>query len=103
MDTATFKKKMKPSRKRSRLEPFRAQILELKTDGYADWQIGEWLAENGVSVTRQAVQQFVSKHMGTYVPSPPPPQQPAPAAPRRTNKKQKPTTKPSAQKEFDFA
>lgn len=61
MDIEEFEKRVKPSAKRSRLEPFRSQIFELKAKGYADWQVRDWLAENGLEVSRQAVQQFIKK------------------------------------------
>jgi hypothetical protein len=61
MDIEEFKKQVSPSAKRSRLEPFRSQILELKSNGYADWQVRDWLAGNGLEVSRQAVQQFFKK------------------------------------------
>jgi len=61
MDIEEFEKRMKPSAKRSRLEPFRSQIFELKAKGYADWQVRDWLAANGLEVSRQAVQQFIKK------------------------------------------
>ena len=61
MDIEEFEKRVQPSAKRSRLEPFRSQIFELKAKGYADWQIRDWLAENGLEVSRQAVQQFIKK------------------------------------------
>ena len=61
MDIEEFEKRVKPSAKRSRLEPFRSQIFELKAKGYADWQVRDWLAANGLEVSRQAVQQFIKK------------------------------------------
>ncbi len=61
MDIEEFEKRMKPSAKRSRLEPFRAQILELKAKGYANWQVCEWLATNGVKVSQEAVRKFIAK------------------------------------------
>jgi len=61
MDIEEFEKRMKPSAKRSRLEPFRSQIFELKAKGHADWQVRDWLAANGLEVSRQAVQQFIKK------------------------------------------
>lgn len=61
MDIEEFEKRVQPSAKRSRLEPFRSQIFELKAKGYADWQVRDWLAENGLEVSRQAVQQFIKK------------------------------------------
>jgi hypothetical protein len=74
MDIEEFKKQVSPSAKRSRLEPFRSQILELKANGYADWQVRDWLAGNGLEVSRQAVQQFFKK----IASKPQPPAQPAP-------------------------
>lgn len=61
MDIEEFEKRMKPSAKRSRLEPFRAQILELKAKGYANWQVCEWLAANEVKVSQEAVRKFIAK------------------------------------------
>ena len=61
MDIEEFEKMMSPSAKRSRLEPFRAQIFALKAKGYADWQIQKWLGTNGLEISRQAVQQFIKK------------------------------------------
>lgn len=61
MDVDEFAKKVKPKSKKSQMEPFRAQILDLKKRGYADDQVKEWLALNGLVVSRQAVQQFVKK------------------------------------------
>ena len=69
MDIAEFEKRVKPSAKRSRLEPFRAQIFELKAKGYADWQVRDWLAENGLEVSRQAVQQFIKSRDGSTSPA----------------------------------
>lgn len=61
MDIEEFEKQVQPSGKRSRLEPFRSQIFELKAKGYADWQVRSWLAANGLEISRQAVQQFYKK------------------------------------------
>lgn len=61
MDIEEFEKQVQPSGKRSRLEPFRSQIFELKAKKYADWQVRDWLASNGLKVSRQAVQQFFKK------------------------------------------
>lgn len=74
MDIEEFKSKVSPSAKRSRLEPFRSQILELKSNGYADWQVRDWLAGNGLEVSRQAVQQFFKKAAANSKQSEPPPQ-----------------------------
>lgn len=47
--------------KRSRLIPFADQIWTLKTQGYTDLQIRDWLAENGVEVSRETVRKFIKK------------------------------------------
>lgn len=65
MDIEEFVKQEKPSGKRSILEPFKAKILTLKKEGYADWQVKNWLASNGISISRQAIQQFIKKNQGT--------------------------------------
>ncbi len=69
MDISEFEKLFKPSSKRSSLEPFRSQIFELKNKGYADRQIRDWLAANGLEVTRQTVQIFIKKSKGAPTPN----------------------------------
>jgi len=59
MDIDEFEKRTKPKAKRSRLEPFQAQIFELKAKGYANWQISEYLAENDLKVSKEAVRKFI--------------------------------------------
>ncbi|MFB0827743.1 hypothetical protein ACEU07_20925 [Chromobacterium violaceum] len=59
MDINEFEKQTPPKAKRSRLEPFRNQIFELKARGYANWQIAEYLKQNGVSVTQEAVRKYI--------------------------------------------
>lgn len=61
MDIEEFEKQVEPMAKKSRLAPFQTQIFELKSKGYADWQIKDWLSSNGVAISRQAVQQFIKK------------------------------------------
>jgi len=39
--------------------PFKEGIFQLKAKGYSDLQIKDWLAINGVDVSRQAVGQFI--------------------------------------------
>lgn len=68
MDIEEFAKKVEPRAKRSRLAPFRAQILELKEKGFVAWQIRDWLETNGVKVTRQAVSQFIRQQEGDETP-----------------------------------
>lgn len=62
MDISEFEKQVPPRAKRSRLEPFREQIYELKLKGYADGQIREWLLANGLEISRQSIQKFFKKH-----------------------------------------
>lgn len=64
MDIEEFEKKVEPRAKRSRLEPFQAQIFELKKKGYANWQVCEWLAANGLKVSQEAVRKFIKSREG---------------------------------------
>lgn len=59
MDINEFVKQVKPRAKRSQLDPFKAQIFELRKLGYANWQIRDWLATNGIEVTQESVRKFV--------------------------------------------
>ena len=59
MDINEFVKQVKPRAKRSQLDPFKAQIFELRELGYANWQIRDWLATNGIEVTQESVRKFV--------------------------------------------
>lgn len=59
MDIEEFEKRQKPKARRSRLEPFKEQIFELKAKGYANWQISEWLETNGVKVSKESVRKFI--------------------------------------------
>lgn len=64
MDIEEFEKKVQPRAKRSRLEPFLAQIFELKAKGYANWQVCEWLAANDLKVSQEAVRKFIKSREG---------------------------------------
>ena len=59
MDINEFVKQVRPRAKRSQLDPFKAQIFELRELGYANWQIRDWLATNGIEVTQESVRKFV--------------------------------------------
>lgn len=48
----------KPKRK-SKLDPFKKDILTLKNEGYSEASIVKYLAMNGVSVTQRAVNKFI--------------------------------------------
>lgn len=69
MDIEEFEKSVAPKAKRSRLEPFQSQIFELKSKGYANWQVSEWLAANGVKVSQEAVRKFIKSREGNAVPN----------------------------------
>ena len=59
MDINEFIKQVKPRAKRSQLDPFKDQIFELRGLGYANWQIRDWLASNGIEVTPESVRKFI--------------------------------------------
>ncbi len=69
MDINEFEKRMQPRAKRSKLEPFQAQIFELKTKGYANWQVCEWLSENGVKISQEGLRKFIKSRDGSAPPS----------------------------------
>ncbi|ENO90955.1 KorA protein [Thauera sp. 28] len=89
MDIEEFEKRQQPRAKRSRLEPFQAQIFELKAKGYANWQVAEWLEANGLKVSPEAVRKFIKSREapspasmpGTSTPPPASALPPTPAAP----------------------
>ncbi len=64
MDVNDFTREVKPRNKRSKLLKFRDEIGALKKEGYSDMQIRDWLAENGVQVSRQNVQKFIKRYLG---------------------------------------
>ena len=59
MDINEFVERVQPRKKRSRLIPFANQIGILKTLGYTDLQVRDWLAGNGIDVSREAVRKFI--------------------------------------------
>ena len=64
MDIDEFIKQVKPRAKRSQLDPFKDQIFQLKELGYANGQIRDWLATNGIEVTQESVRKFVVTREG---------------------------------------
>lgn len=64
MDIDEFEKNTQPKAKRSRLEPFQAQIFELKAKGYANWQVCEWLAANDLKISQEGVRKFIKSREG---------------------------------------
>jgi hypothetical protein len=67
MDVEEFAREVKPRsrRKRSRLLPFKDQIQTLKTQGYTDMQIRDWLSRNDVEVSRENVRKFIKNHLAS--------------------------------------
>jgi hypothetical protein len=61
MDINDFVKQNAPGMKKSRLAPFANEMRRLKDLGYTDLQVRDWLAENGVEVSREAVRKFLKK------------------------------------------
>jgi hypothetical protein len=62
MELDDYIKQVQPRQKKSRLTPFMNQILALKTAGYTDMQIRDWLDTNGLQVSREMVRQFIAKN-----------------------------------------
>jgi hypothetical protein len=61
MDIDEFAKTQKPVGNRSKLEPFRTQIAELKSMNYSQQQIVEFLQLNGVTVSLNGLRLFLAK------------------------------------------
>lgn len=73
MDIKEFLSNVQPAKKVSRLKKFELEIRELKSKGYTDEQIRQWLAKNGVEVSREAVRRFAKKIETLAVIPPQPP------------------------------
>lgn len=63
MDVEEFTRQVKPRKNGSQLFPFKHEIGDLKRQGYSDEQIREWLAKNGVAVSRENVRKFIKRHL----------------------------------------
>ena len=63
MDIDDYKSEKKPWFKRAKLLPFADKIAKLKADGYSNPQVVEWLAQNNVIVSSEAVRVFVNKYI----------------------------------------
>ena len=62
MDIEEYKQQTRPSRWRSKLDPFRAEILSLQGDGYSLAQVAEWLkSAHQIEVSRQAIGEFIRR------------------------------------------
>lgn len=64
MNIEEFEKQVQPRAKRSKLETFKDQIFELKTKGYTNLQVSEWLALNELKVSSEAVRKFIKTREG---------------------------------------
>lgn len=63
MDVDEYAREVKPHYKRSKLFAFKDQIRELKHKGFSDMQVRDWLAQNGVQVSRENVRKFIKRHL----------------------------------------
>lgn len=63
MDVDEYIQRTKPKAVRSRLAPFIEQIQILKTKGYTNQQVQEWLETNEVEISLESVRVFVNKHI----------------------------------------
>lgn len=68
MDINEFLSNVQPGKKVSRLKKYEREISELKSKGYTDDQIRQWLAQNDVVVSREAVRRFAKKISQTAAP-----------------------------------
>lgn len=73
MDLNEFVQHVQPRKKLSRLISFKDPILTLKAQGYSDLQIRDWLAGNGIEVSRETVRKFIKNSAPAH------PQQTTPA------------------------
>ena len=83
MDIDEFQQQNPPRAKRSKLEPFIDQIRALKTNGYANWQVCEWLATNDVKISVAGFRKFWIKSEQNRLAAPPA-DAPRPARPGST-------------------
>lgn len=65
IETTEFLKKITPSAKKGKLEPFALQILELRAEGCSFKQISEFLNQNGVQVSIAFLSRFVDKKLAS--------------------------------------
>jgi hypothetical protein len=85
MDVEEFAREVKPRRKRSRLLPFKDQIQKLKTQGYTDMQIRDWLARNDIEISRESVRKFIKNHLTGMDAEPAPSSEHDASSPGRAN------------------
>ncbi|WP_075790644.1 hypothetical protein [Massilia putida] len=63
MDVDEYAREVKPHHKRSKLLAFKDQIRALKHKGFSDMQVRDWLAQNGIQVSRENVRKFIKRHL----------------------------------------
>jgi hypothetical protein len=63
MDIENFTRQAKPRKNGSQLLRFQKEIGDLKRRSYSDELIREWLAQNGISVSRENVRKFIKRHL----------------------------------------
>lgn len=63
LQASDYAKKNVPAGQRSKLWPHRTGIAELLAGNYSLRQIREWLAQNGVTVSVSALNEFVGRHL----------------------------------------
>jgi hypothetical protein len=63
MDVEDFTREVQPHHRRSRLEKYKQEIRDLKKQGYSDMQVRDWLAQNGIAVSRENVRKFIKRHL----------------------------------------
>ncbi len=68
MDIDEFQQKTPPRAKRSKLLPFRSQILTLRDNGYAYGQIADWLATNGIVISPERLGRFIKEQQRLSTP-----------------------------------
>jgi hypothetical protein len=68
MDIDEFQQKTPPRAKRSKLLPFRSQILTLRDNGYAYGQITDWLATNGIVISPERLGRFIKDQQRLLAP-----------------------------------
>lgn len=65
MDISEFKKKNIPGKKRSKLEPYIAEIIDLQNSDFTLKQICEFLKLKGVTVTIPTLHNWIKRRTGT--------------------------------------
>jgi sugar-specific transcriptional regulator TrmB len=61
MDIEEFVQKHQPGMRASKLDKYAKEIKALKEKKYSDEQIREWLASNGLEISREAIRKYIRK------------------------------------------